>query len=250
MGFVDGRAILCYGDDNARQTRVSAWNLTTGELEVLHESEMYVTADGRPSMRGAVLVPGDSARFLTFPTFSENYDKEQAGASDYAVRLIDLDRDTEREFQLRPTPSVTAAPSIDPEGGLMIMSDMLKGVQAYELETGAHAGTLRVHPRLGLWDVPPVVCVPRRWFVVVTLEDMAIRDMDRKAWIATLSYPHMLVRPEPYLSRDGLSLAAVGFRRQGRGTPPAGGNPHELLIYDLSPLADDAPSAPGAPSDD
>jgi hypothetical protein len=226
--------------------RICAWDVASGELEILHESDMYVTANGRPSARSGVLVPGETLRVLSVPTFSENYEKDRAGQREYVVRDIDFDRSTVREIPLQPVPDVMSLPAVDPSSGLMFFTNSMTGIYGFEVKSGSFAGAVTAGMPISFWEGAPLVNTARRWIVASTPNDqLFVRDIDRREWIASLTYPEKLVRPEPYISNDGRRLAAIGFRGTGGGPPP-GGYVHSLLLYDLSPL--DAPAdTPDAP---
>jgi hypothetical protein len=248
LGVVDGRAIACVSDATDLKDRICAWDLASGALEILHESDMYVTAKGRPSARAGVIVPGETLRVVSVPTFTENYEKDRAGRPEYVVRDIDIDLSTVREMPLAPAPRSLSLPAVDAPSGLVFFVDGISGIHGFDVESWGFAGSLTASIPTTFWDGAPLVNVARRWMVVSTLNDqLVVRDIDRRAWIASLSCPEDMVHPEPYMTIDGRRLAAIGFRQASSvGPPPAGGFVHSLLLYDLSPL--DAPAdTPDAP---
>ena len=91
-GFVGPRVLVATSDAVALKDRIGLWDPDTGDLEILHESDMYMRADGRPSGRAVVQVSTDPLRVISTPCFSENYEKDRAGKPEFVIHDIDLDR--------------------------------------------------------------------------------------------------------------------------------------------------------------
>ena len=201
-----GRAIL------------TEWNWRTGATRDIASEVGYRRTDSPlPFGRHYAMVPGQPRRFVLYPDFMEAFNAKM-----FNVKVLDGDGNTRVEKDLGPRVAHDAVPAFSTDGELMFLvrgyGDAIEGYSTGSLERVGSADSAE----RGSSASRVIVRADGRLMIVPGIQNMDVRDLVEKKWIARLKHPSDSYAPRSItFSDDGRTVGAV-FQSGGSG---GGGGP-------------------------
>lgn len=229
--------------DAELKTRVYGWDLASGRQRLLAETDAYeeILSGGRRGTfaREYFVQSVEPLRFVSVPDFMERY----SGQRDYVARLQGAGRPPDREIPWPAITGPTQPPVLSADGRRFYIQEETHAVRVMDLHTGEETWFTTA----GLFDTgldQLVLSRNGRW-LFWSMHGGAIlaRDLNSESWAARCHYDEELIAPALSVSPDARWLVGVGFYSRASADGTAGECfDHELLIYDLTPLASARPA--------